>query len=83
MLFRNDLWVYTVHVVFNGVPVYNVLLLGPVVQNFISLTSLLRPQLVKYMQYTVIFCITKDSHILSTKNNRVFVIFMFKIFTNR
>ena len=30
-----------------------------------------------------IVCIAKDSHILSTKNYRVFVIFMFEILTNR
>ena len=30
-----------------------------------------------------ILCIAKDSHILSTKNNSVFVIFMFEILTNR
>ena len=39
--------------------------------------------------YTVIFFvekkvrIDKDSHILSTKNNIVFVIFLFEILTNR
>ena len=30
-----------------------------------------------------ILCIAKDSHILSAKNNSVFVIFMFEILTNR
>ena len=29
------------------------------------------------------FCSAKDSHIFSTKNNSVFVIFMFEISTNR
>ena len=29
-----------------------------------------------------ILCNAKDSHILSTKNNNVFVIFMFEILTN-
>ena len=61
-------------------------LLGPVFQNFVSLTSSLRLQLVKLMSTTyantVIFRIAKDSHILSTTNNSVFVIFKFEILTN-
>ena len=72
---------------------------GPVVQSVDSLTTSLRRQLVKYMmttyicKYTIIFCSknvrifcnAKDSHILPTKNNSVFVIhvFTFEILTKR
>ena len=62
---------------------------GAIVQNFICLTSSLRPQLHKQIHYYFllinvrILCMAKDSHILSTKNNSVFVIFMFEILTNR
>ena len=61
---------------------------GPV-QSIVSLTTSLRHQLVKYMLIT--YATTplffagkmqknaKDSHIFSTKNNSVFVIFTFKI----
>ena len=67
--------------------------LGPIVQSIVSLTTLLRRQLVKYMwttlSYTLsffvekmrIFCTTKDSHIFSTKNISVFVIFTFENLT--
>ena len=61
----------------------------PVVQNFVSLTLLLSPQFVNYVPtskanallfsvdfYVRILCNVKDSHIFSTKNNSVFVIFM-------
>ena len=63
--------------------------LGPVVQSIVSLTTLLRGHLVKYIPTTLsntlffcwknvrIFCIAKDSHIFPTKNNSVFVILTF------
>ena len=70
--------------------------LGPVVQSIVSLTTSLRRQLVKYMLTKLsntllffcwknvrIFCSAKDSHIFSTKNNSVFVIFMFENLTKR
>ena len=69
--------------------------LGPVVQSIVSLTMSLRRQLVKYMLTTYantslfllknvrIFCTAKDSHIFPTKNNSIFVIFMFSILTKR
>ena len=64
-----------------------ILQLGPVVQSIISLPMSLRCQLVKYMLTTLsnifcwknvrIFCTAKDSHIIPTKNNSVFIIFAF------
>ena len=61
--------------------------LGPVVQNIVILTMLLRGQLVKYMPTTYantpLFLLKKcenlckDSHIFQTKNDSVFVIFTF------
>ena len=69
-----------------------VITLGPVVQSIVSLTMLLRHQLVKYMlatlSNTLLFfvgkmCSAKDSHIFSAKNNSVFVILTFKILTKR
>ena len=70
----------------------------PVVQNSVSLTVSLSPQLVSYISTpkantcTLLFfvennvrilCNAKDSHIFLTKNHIVFVIFMFEILTNR
>ena len=67
--------------------------LGPVVQNFVSSTVSLSPQFVNCISTskanTLLFfdeknvrilCTAKDSHIFSTKNNSVFVIFMFRNF---
>ena len=65
---------------------------GPVVQSIVSLKMLLRSQFVKYMPTTLSnscyfllekfenFLHCKDSHIFSTKNHILFVIFMFEIF---
>ena len=60
--------------------------LVPVVQSIVSLTMSLRRQLVKFMWTTLpnalLFFVgkmSKDSHIFSTKNNHIFVIFTFKI----
>ena len=56
---------------------------GPVVRNIVSLTTLLRCQLIKYANYIIkytgifccknvrIFCTSKDSHIFSTKNSNL------------
>ena len=69
--------------------IFSRIILGPVVQNFVSLTLLLSPQFVNYIynyfkrKYTYFFLSFADSHILSTKNINVFVIFLFKILTNR
>ena len=70
------------------------MVLGPVVQSVVSLTTSLRHHFVKYMPTTLsnqllcfveknvrIFCSAKDFHIFSTKNNSGFAIFMFKILT--
>ena len=65
--------------------------LGPAVQNFVSLMAscmALRHQLFKENVDYIIKCtvmFAKDSHILSTKNNSVFVILIlpFEILTNR
>ena len=71
--------------------------LDPVVQSIVSLTISLRHKFVKQISAKVtntllffvekkkmkILCSAKDSNILSTKNNSVFVIFMFEILTNR
>ena len=63
-------------------------ILGPVVQNFVSLMLSLSPEFVNYIltseANTLLFLLKKceDSHIFSTKNNGVFVIFMFEILTN-
>ena len=61
---------------------------GPVVQSIVSLTTSLRCQLVKYMptklSNTLLFLLekcAKDSHIFSTKNNSVFVIYTFENLT--
>ena len=69
---------------------------GPVVQSIVSLTSLLRGQLVKC--FTTLspntlkffvekneksFCIAKASHIFSTKNIGIFEILTFEILTIR
>ena len=35
------------------------------------------------MKLLLLLCIAKDSHIFTTKNNSVFVIFMFEILKNR
>ena len=68
---------------------------GPVVQNFVSLTLSLSPLSVNYISTskasTVYFwlknvrilCNAKDSHIFSTKNNRLLVSFPFEFLTNR
>ena len=60
--------------------------LVPVDQSIVSLTMLSRRQLVKFMWTTssnmLLFFVgkmSKDSHIFSTKNNHIFVIFTFKI----
>ena len=71
-------------------------ILDPVVQSIVSLTISLRHKCVKQISAKVskkllffveknvrILCNAKDSHILSTKNNSVFVIFMFEILTKR
>ena len=68
----------------------------PVVQSIVSLTISLRHKFVKQVSAKVtntlllfveknvrILCSAKDSHIFSTKNNSVFVIFMFEILTSR
>ena len=51
--------------------------LGPVVLNIVSLTTSLRPNIVKYMLNTY------KCTIFPTKNNSVFDIFVFKLFTKR
>ena len=51
---------------------------GPVVQNFVSLMSLLRPQLVVNAGYISKYTVICVSHFIN-KNNSVFVIFMFEI----
>ena len=58
--------------------------LGPVVQSIVSLTTLLRGHLVKYIPTTLsntllffVGCTAKDSHIFPTKNNSLFVILTF------
>ena len=63
---------------------------GPVVQSIVSLTSLLRGQLVKcftaLLPKTLIFFVEKMReafHIFSTKNIGKFKIFTFEILTNR
>ena len=62
--------------------------LGPVVQSIVSLTTSLRRQLNKYAWTTLsnmlLFCWKNvRSHIFSTKNDSIFVIFTFKILTKR
>ena len=60
--------------------------LGPVVKNFVSLMLSLSPQFVNYISTskanTLLFFVEKNAHIFSTKNNSVFIIFMFKILTS-
>ena len=68
----------------------NVNVLEPVVQSIVSLTTLVRRQLVKYMPSTLsntvifcwknvrIFCIAKCFHIFPTKSNSKFLMFKFK-----
>ena len=66
---------------------------GTVVQNFVSLTSSLRPPHANYIsKYTVIFVdkmgesfalMQRILPFFSTKNNSVFVILPFEILTNR
>ena len=70
--------------------------LGPVIQSIVSLTSLLRSQLVKcfttLLPNTLIFfveknkrsfCTAKASHIFSIKNIDIFEIVMFEILKKR
>ena len=65
---------------------------GPIVESIVSLTTSLRRQFVKYMpttfSNTLLFfvgkmCNAKDSHIFSTKNHIIFIIFMFEILMKR
>ena len=70
----------------------------PVVQSIVSLTISLKHKFVKQISAKVTntllffvekmsesepFAVQRDSHIFSTKNNSVFVIFMFEILTKR
>ena len=68
------------------------IVLGPVVQSIVSLTTSLRCQFVKYMQTTLsnplLFFVEKSEnllqiHIFSTKDNSGFAIFIFEILTKR
>ena len=85
---------YTTYVMINMSDIFlsvaQIVYQGPIVQSIVSLTTLLRGHLVKYIPTTLsntllyfcwknvrIFCIAKDSHIFQTKNNSVFVILMF------
>ena len=67
---------------------------GQLFKALLAFTTSLRRQLIKYIvdyiiKYAIIFCwknvrifcSAKDSHIFSTKNNSIFVIFTFKILT--
>ena len=63
---------------------------GPVVQNFVILTSSLRHQLFskscrlhKQIHFFLLIKCENHSHIFSTKNYSVIVVFMFEILTNR
>ena len=61
---------------------------GQVVQNFVTLALSLSPQFVNYIltskANTLLYFVEKKSEtFFSTKNNIVFVIFMFEILTNR
>ena len=71
---------------------YTIFIWTQLFKNFVSLALSLSTQFVNYVdfnsKYAVIFGekmreSAKDSHIFSTKNNSVFVIFTFEILTNR